>query len=136
MCNLLHMRAGIINAFLTLDIISLLFEVHVLKSQYEHCRRMSAIALSYITYNAKGSRQVLRYCRKAPPKLYKRLSVYSKGYPLHPDFVENWEHFESTHLCGKAARMKRLRENASSPRVVAAAYIGASVFSELMCDRD
>ena len=127
MCNLLHMRAGIVNAFLALDIVTLLFKV--LKNRYEHCRRTSAIALSYITYNAKGSRQVLRYCRKAP-KLYKRLSEYSKGYALHPDFVENWEHFESTHLSSKTAKLKLLRENTSSPRVVAAAYIGASVFSK------
>ena len=76
MCNLLHMRAGIVNAFLALDIVTLLFKV--LKNRYEHCRRTSAIALSYITYNAKGSRQVLRYCRKAP-KLYKRLSESARG---------------------------------------------------------
>ena len=127
LCNLLHMRAGIVNGFLALGIIPLLFEV--LQSQYEHCRCTSAIALSYITYNSKGSRQVLRYCRKAP-KLFKRLNTYSKGYELHPDFVENWKHYESTHLSDKSARLRLMRDGARSPRVIAAAYIGASVFSE------
>ena len=127
LCNLLHMRAGIVNGFLAMGVVPMLFEV--LRSRYEHCRCTSAIALSYITYNSKGSRQVLRCCRQVP-KLCKRMNKYSKGYTLHPDFVENWEHYESTHLSGKVAKMSLMRDGTASPRAIAAAYIGASVFSE------
>ena len=127
-CNLMHMRAGIINGFLALDVTALL--CHVLLSQYEHCRCTSAIALSYITHNMKGAREILGYCRKNP-KLFKRLKTYSKGYRLHPDFLENWEHFQDTHLSGKSVNLRLLRETAASPRVIGAAYIGANIFSEL-----
>ena len=130
LCNLFHMRAGIINGFLALDVVPLLFEV--LQSPYEHCRCTSAIALSYITHNSKGSRQVIQYCRKIP-KCFKRLKKYSKGYPLHPDFVENWKHFQDTYLTNRSSRLKLLRENTQSPKAIAAAYIGASVFSESVC---
>lgn len=129
MCNLLHMRAGIVNGFLALDIVPLL--LHVLLSQYEHCRCTSAIALSYITHNSKGAREILGYCRKNP-KLFKRLKTYSKGYKLHPDFLENWDHFQSTHLSGKSATLRLMRASAASPRVIKAAYIGADIFSELI----
>lgn len=127
MCNLLHMRAGIINGFLALDVVPLLFQV--LQSQYEHCRCTSAIALSYITHNSKGSRQVLGHCRKTP-KLFRRLKRYSKGYQLHQDFMENWKHFRGTHLSVRSTRLKRLRESTQSPRAIEAVYIGANVFSE------
>ena len=133
MCNLLHMRAGIVNGFLALDIITLL--CHVLLSQYEHCRCTSAIALSYITHNSRGAREILGYCRKNP-KLFKRLKTYSKGYTLHPDFLENWDHFQNTHLSRKSAKLRLMRGSVTSPRVIEAAYIGASTFSEFWRERE
>ena len=133
MCNLLHMRAGIINGFLALDVVPLL--CHILLSQYKHCRCTSAIALSYITHNLKGAREILGYCRKNP-KLFKKLKFYSKGYKLHPDFLESWEHFQNTHMSGKSAKMRLMRASAASPRVIEAAYIGANIFSELERERE
>ena len=129
MCNLFHMRAGIVNGFLALDVVPLLLAV--LQSQYEHCRHTSAIALSYITCNSKGSREVLGYCRQTP-QLFKRLKTYSRGYALHQNFLENWKHFQRTYLSGKSAKSKLLRASTASPRAIGAAYIGATVFSEFI----
>ena len=117
--SLLHIRAGILSAFLALDIVALL--VRVLLSPYEHCRRTAAIALSYITTNPRGSRIILGYCRKTP-KIFLRLKDYTNGYPLHEEFLEGWEHYRSTHLLGKVGT------RGISPQVAPSAFIGSKLF--------
>lgn len=119
LCSLLHVRAGILNAFLTVDIVSLL--VILLLSQFEHSRRTAAIALSYITSNPRGSRIILGYCRKTP-KIFQRLKSYTDGYPLNVDFLEAWEHYRGTYLTGKA------RKRGTTPKGVSSVFAGARIF--------
>ncbi len=93
---LFHTRAGISDAFISIATVPLLTKM--LLSPYEHCRRTSAIALSYLTANPAGVRAVLRSCRKKPTT-FRILKKYSSGYTLAPEFLAGWKHHRKTcHL--------------------------------------
>ena len=117
---LLHMRAGICPAFMSINIIPLL--VHIIFTPFESCRRTAAIALSYITKDKDGCRKVLGYCRKYKD-LYRRIIRYSKGFSLDPEFIAGWKHFQSIYL-----RQQQIRTR--SPLVLPSASTHAKLFSK------
>ena len=114
--SLLHIRAGISSAFLASGIVSSLAKL--LLSEFEHCRRTSAITISYLTLTPQGARTVLGYCRKTP-RLFSLLQKYCEGYTLSTDFMESWEHYKTTHLEFKNRKWER-----------PATELGPSAFSE------
>lgn len=93
--SLLHIRAGISSAFLASGIVSSLAKL--LLCEFEHCRRTSAITITYLTLTPQGARTVLGYCRKTP-RLFSLLKKNSEGYALSADFMESWERYKTTHL--------------------------------------
>lgn len=86
---------GICQAFVSMDLVSLLIKVIFKESQ--HCRKTSAIALNYITSDKTGARVILAYCRRYN-ELFHRIKTYSKGYTLDKDFVERWQHYKCNYL--------------------------------------
>lgn len=100
---LLHMRAGICQAFIAADIIPLL--VNAIFLPIEYCRRTAAIALSYIIKENNGCRIVLRHCRKRKD-LFSLLENNTEGYSLEQNFVQRWRHYHS--LAPTTKRDKRV----------------------------
>ena len=118
--SLLQSRAGIRQAFIAVDLVSLL--VQVILSPLEQCRITAAIALSYITKDRKGCRTILGYCRRHE-KLYSRLVENSKGYSLDKELVEGWRHFKTTHIQEKRGRRRK-------SIVLPSTFRGTRLFSE------
>ena len=87
---------GLRQAFVSLDIVSLLVEV--IYKEDEHCKMTSAIALNYITKDPIGRRVILAYCRRKKD-LFERIKNYSKGFSLDQNFMDRWNYYEKNFLC-------------------------------------
>ncbi len=118
---ILRVRVGLPNALLATGIASTLAKL--LSSDFEQCRRTSAIVLCYLTHTPKGSRTILSYCRRTPRLCY-FLKRYCHGYSLSASFLEGWEHYRSTHLRGERGR------STEEAGLVAAPLAEAKVFGE------
>lgn len=103
--GLLHARAGITQAFIAIDTVSLL--VGVICSDNALCKKAAAVALSYITHDKLGCRIVLSWCRKNE-ELYDTIFANSKGYSLSQDLVERWHRYKSVFISSQA-KMRRSR---------------------------
>ena len=123
--GLLHLRAGICHALLAVDFVSLL--VNVIMTPFEHCRKTSAIALSYITKDPKGSRVVLAHCRRNE-RLYGKIAEYASGYTLGEDFKERWRKFQAAYHGADLGKRELSRRKSS--HVISLAFKGAKLFSE------
>ncbi len=86
---------GIRQAFISLDIVSLLVEV--ISREDKYCRMTAAIALNYITKDHTGRRVILAYCRRNKD-LFETIKDCSVGFTLDQNFVDRWCHFEKNFL--------------------------------------
>lgn len=123
--GLLHMRAGICDAFVAAGLVSLL--ARVLTTPFEHCRKAAAIALSYVSRDTEGGRAVLACCR-SNAKLYGKIVQYGVGYELGQGFVERWERYRAAYH--SKSRQQRLLERRKTSHVISLAFKGARLFSE------
>jgi hypothetical protein len=103
--GLLHTRAGIMQAFIAINIIPLL--VRVISSDDALCKKAAAVALSYITHDKLGCRIVLDWCRK-DDKLYNTIVANREGYAISQDLVERWQRYKSVFILSQA-KMRRSR---------------------------
>ncbi len=121
---LLRMRAGICQAFIAADLVSLL--VRVIFSPFENGRKTAAIALNYLARDQEGRRVLLRQCRKHV-KLYDKIVQHSDGYTLDEEFQERWKHYCVTVPPPKPSKTK---QKCVSITAAALAYKGARCFSK------
>lgn len=92
--SLLHLRAGLADSFISLNIIPPV--IAMLLGKHDGARQISAITLCFLSFFPTASRLILRQYRDMP-KLYTRMEQYSCGHNPSKRFVDEWDYFKKSY---------------------------------------
>ncbi|KAM8945985.1 uncharacterized protein RCH25_049358 [Pelodytes ibericus] len=93
--RLSHTRAGLPDAMVAIDVVSLLCQL--LSSPSDQVKGSAAIALNFLSFNHMAERQLLKRCRD-DPLLMKVLSHYNKKKKWSTNFLQRWDHIRELNL--------------------------------------
>ena len=92
--GLLHVRAGLADGFISLNIIPPV--IGMLLGKHDGARQTAAVTLCFLSFFPKASRHILRHCR-ATPKLYTRMEQYGCGHVPSKKFSDEWDYFKKSY---------------------------------------
>ncbi|PVD21084.1 hypothetical protein C0Q70_19250 [Pomacea canaliculata] len=118
---LAHTRAGVPSAIVSVNAIEFLCDM--LLNQSEQVRGNSAIALSYLSFNHAGERQLLNRCRN-DPYLMQVMKFYTKRSKLSPSFCGRMETFQPPRSVRSDGRPSLVRARPPKEDLLPVAMLG------------